>query len=118
MKITLNQPTITLDPNGTTAKENKPLPKPIANMGSKLPVTALERSMERLAASIRKSGYEVELDVFKSGVGGWWGASYVEITIEKDDTFEMVMVKANGYGTVMPFKAIREQILTRLSTKN
>lgn len=70
-------------------------------------ITKLEQSVETLAAKLRKDGYDVIVDTFKSGHGGSgeWGTSYVEMEVSKEDEFyggdviwTNLKFNANGYG--------------------
>ena len=64
-------------------------------------ITALEKSISSLKRKLEKRGFDVELEVFKSGRGGDYyvgSTSYVEITVERDGEYiGSYKFKANDY---------------------
>lgn len=88
-------------------------------------ITNLEKRVETLAVALRKRGYDVNWDSFRSGKVSWdstWNTSYVDVNISKNldsddgDYFdEDFTLKANGYGDTPDWADMKANILASIN---
>jgi len=106
--------------------------------GYNIGITALANGVRTWAKKLEAQGFEIEIDVFKTGPGGdeHYGPSTVELTLEKEyidgstgepcDFFSTVTFIAGGYGGLDErqaiggtdgWRAMKAEALTRLSAE-
>lgn len=81
-------------------------------------ITGLAKAAENFKVMLERAGLQVDLDVFKTGKGGTdqFGPSYVQIDISGEDGLPLVDTKvySGGFGEVVTWKSVKEEILQKL----